>query len=203
MRFTLCPSIPNRSNFSHPPSNQSTIILSKVFRFKAAAASTGVDVTPRCLGDLLMVADTADTGQQVATSVRIARVEMWGPVASDLAPVTVQAEWAGAAGLVGPSARVTDSSMGSTMPAHLRSRPPSGSLAHYWHGSTATDVLLRLSFPINTIVDVEVQLSLNDTGTAVPVTGVVALATPGALYCRALTSPTSLTLLAPVGLATL
>lgn len=148
---------------------------------------------------MLCVADSADSAVQLSTSVRLTRVEIWGPPASDLIPVTVETEWAGAEGYAGTSARVTDTSMGSTMPAHVNSRAPAGSMAGMWHASTSTGTLCRIACPVNSIVDVAVQLALADSGTSTQVTGAVAGATAGVLYCRALTSPASTTLLVPVG----
>jgi len=177
------------SRISHPTPNQPTVSVSKTFRFKSALAVTGSAIRPIDLCSVLVVATTANELYRLCNNVRLRSVEIWGPPAADLTPVTVSVEWGGGEGYAGASRRITDTSMGSTMPAHVRALPPRGSMAGLWHVDTSTGTLATIICPINSIVDVHVDVTFHDDGLAAPcLTGSIGGATVGAIYMRALTS---------------
>jgi hypothetical protein len=91
--------------------------------------------------------------------------------------------------------------MGATEPAHVISRPPPSSQAAQWQTASAATAFL-LVYPINSIVDVTLQMVMLDDGVATAVGGAVAGATPGAIYIRALNSPLNNNLV-PVSNATI
>ncbi len=175
------------------------------YRFKAVAArslAAGDQLTGASFLDMFCVATGAAAAYQLANYFRVRKIEIWGPMASDLAPVTVSVEWNGTtAGAYGKSVVVTDTSMGSSEPAHVVARPPPGSQVAMWLGS-GSPLIAKLSYPANSIVDVSFDAVFRDEGTAVSVTGAVAGATTGALYVRALNSPVDNNLV-PVGVATI
>jgi hypothetical protein len=151
----------------------------------------------------MCMATTADAAYALSNAARLRAIEIWSPVTADLVPVTCSIEWPGAEGYVGRSQRVSDTSMGSSIPAHVKSRAPPGTFASLWHTIAATGTLATIVCPVNSVIDVLVDLAVSDSGLAVAVTGVVALATAGVVYCRALTSPASVTLLPPVSYPTI
>jgi len=132
---------------------------------------------------------------------RVKSIEVWAPMAADLVPVTCSVEWNGlTAGALGKSVVHSDTSMGATRPAHVFSRPPAGSQVLQWQ-SNANNVCL-LKYPANAIVHVKFSLVVRDDGTTASVTGAVAGATTGAVYVRALNSPTDNNLV-PLSVATI
>lgn len=180
-----------RVGISHPPQFTSSFVLKKRLRFQAVAAATATNIRSRDLGDLWCVATSAIAASQLASHVRLRKVEMWGPMSSSLAPVTVLIDWIGSTiGGFGKSNRVSDTSMGSTEPAHLVSRPPPGSQIAQWQLATQNSPICALTCPAGTIVDIIYDLVVLDDGTANAVLGAVAGATPGANYVRSLESST-------------
>jgi hypothetical protein len=177
------------------------MVVKRRIRFKATAARTGETITAAAFLDLYCTTPTAITGFQLANACRIRSIELWGPMAADLVPVTVIAEYNGLTpGLFGNSLRASDTSIGSTSSAHVK-LVPTGLQEGMWFASGA-QIVATLSYPLNTIVDVVVEIALVDNAAAVAVTGAVAGATIGASYTRALNSPTDNNLV-PQGLSTI
>lgn len=187
-----------RQVVSHPMDFTPTCVVKRRLRFKATAASASDVLTAASFGDLFCTTPTATSGVQLGNFVKVHSIEMWGPMASDLVPVSVSIEWTGAVvGMMGKSVRHSDTSMGSAEPAHVRSAPPAKSQASMWLSTLNANGVCTLVYPANTIVDVVYSLVLRDDAVATAVTGAVAGATAGAIYIRALNSPTS-TNLVPV-----
>jgi len=169
-----------------------TCVVKRRLRFKATAASASDVLTAASFGDLMCVTPTAATGVQLGNFFKVHSIEIWGPMAADLAPVSVSIEWAGAVvGMLGKSVRHSDTSMGSAEPAHVRSTPPPKSQVSQWLSTLNANGVCTLVYPANAIVDIVYSLVLRDDGVATAVTGAVAGATAGALYVRALNSPSN------------
>ncbi len=122
---------------------------------------------------------------------------MWGPMASDLVPVTVSCDWTGAApqGGFGKSNRVSDTSMGSSEPAHIVTRPPPASQIAQWLGGASSTAICSLVYPLGTLIDVTLEYVIRDDASVQAVTGAVAAATVGANYVRSLDSSTATNLI--------
>ncbi len=179
-------------------------VMRKKLRFNATSAST-TTIAPVNLGDLWCAAATTTSAYQLASNVRLREIEIWGPMASDLVPVSVRIDWTGSAGpgSFGKSNRVSDTSMGSMEPAHVRSSPPRGTqIAQWLNAQDGTTNLCLITYPDNAVIDVTYDVVVRDNGTAYQVSGAVAGATVGANYVRALDSPTG-TILVPVDIATI
>ncbi len=187
----------------HPPQFNPSLIIRKKLRFQAVAVGT-TTLTANCFGDLLCVAATATSAYQLAQFCRVKKIEMWGPMSSSLVPVSVSIDWTGSTspGSYGKSNKVSDTSMGSTEPAHLVSRPPPGSQISQWFAAGGGANFCVISYPPGTVIDLTYEIVVRDDGTAASVTGAVAGATVGANYCRSLDSPTASNL-APVGYPTI
>lgn len=126
----------------------------------------------------------------MANYAKIHSIEIWGPMAADLVPVTASVEWTGnAVGAYGKSVRHSDTSMGASMPAHVKSVPPKGSQSAQWFSTVDANRVCTLAYPANSIVDVVLSLVMRDDGTATAVQVAPAGATVGAIYIRALNSP--------------
>ncbi len=174
-----------------------TVQVDHKFRFQASAAGSST-ITTDSLGDLLCVAATATSAYQLAKSIRIRRVEMWGPPASNLSPVTVALEWeALSAGSFGNSIKLSDTSVGSTRVAHLNAKPPKSTQVSMWQSATAGNNLFTLTYPVGAIIDIHYSMTVREDAGAQAVTGAVAGATVGQVYCRNLDS-TGSNLLNPV-----
>lgn len=171
----------------HPPPFVATWIVRRKIRFQCTSALTAKVIQIADFGDLWMTTPTAATGFQIANFIRIRKIEMWGPMASDLIPVTVSTEWAGTTiGLMGKSSIQSDTSMGAERPAHLVSRPPAGSQIAQWFACQGGNTVVTLNGPVNTIIDLSLDFVVRDDGTATAVATVPAGATVGATYVRAL-----------------
>ncbi len=193
-----------RTNGSlQPPQLQTSVQIHKVFRFQASAANT-VNLSFQDLGDLLCMASAANAAYQLANAVRLRKIEMWGPPASTLVPVTVSVEWLGStAGSVGSQNNATDTSVGSTRVAHVSAVPPKLSQTAQWQLSTNSGFACQLKYPANCILDLHYSITLRgDSASAQAVTAAVAGATTGQVYLRALCSTTS-TDFAPVSFVTI
>jgi len=188
---------------AHPPQFQPTIIVSKKLRFQASASSART-LTVKSFADLWCVAATTTSAYQLASHVRVKKVEMWSPMAADLTPVTCRIDWTGSAsvGGFGKSNRVSDTSMGASSPAHLASRPPANSQISQWCEAASTNEVCRIDVPVGTVIDLTYDLVVRDDASALAVTGAVAGATVGANYIRSLDSVTNTTLV-PVSYSTI
>jgi len=187
----------------HPPQFTSTFIIHKKLRFQASASGSALPISVQAIGDLWCVATTATSAFQIADFIRIKKVEMWAPPTSSLAPVTVTIDWSGSnsAGLFGKSNRVSDTSMGSTEPAHILSRPPSGSqISQYLSAGTAATAF-QLTFPSGTLIDFSYDLVARDNGQSIAVGGPVVGAFAGANFVRPLDSTLGTPVLIPVAYA--
>ncbi len=186
----------NANGTAQPKQFQSTARVDKLFRFKSGSATT-VNLSVTDLGDLFCVAATTTSAYQLGAAVKVKHIEIWGPPSSSLDPVTVSVEWLGTtAGTFGNSLLVSDTSVGATRVAHIKSRPPVGSQVAQWQPSASTATICQLTFPVNAIIDLRYSVMLrgDNGGSPVAVTAAVAGATVGQLYCRALTSTSSTTL---------
>ena len=196
------PSGRGRLVMPHPQQFSPTRVIKCRYRFKATALSAGDSITGVSILDILCVATGAAAASQLGNFFRMRKVEIWGPMAQDLVPVTVQVEWPSTgAGAFGKSVVHSDTSMGSSEPAHVISRPPPNSQATQWMATTAS-ILMIVKYPANAIIDFTYDLVLRDDASNTAVTGAVAGATVGALYVRALNSPTNNNLV-PVSVATI
>lgn len=187
----------------HPPQFAPSILIRKKLRFQAVAAGT-TTLKYNSFGDLHCVATGTTSAYALASSVRVRKIEMWGPMSSTLVPVTVSLDWTGSSspGSFGPSNKVSDTSMGSSEPAHVVSRPPPGSQIAQWFDGSSGSQFCVLSYPAGTIIDLDYEYVVRDDGTAQPVITAVVGATVGANYIRALDNQSG-TNLPPIGYPTI
>ncbi len=152
------------------------------------------------------MANTTTTAYRVFSSAKINSISLWGPMASDLAPVTVTIEYQSptATGIGAPNRLKSDTSVGSTACAFIRASPPRNSLAGNWIGQAGTSTLFTLTGPVNTIVDLNITFVLQNGETPTAVTNAVAGATVGQVYCRGLDALSAAgTVIPPVSYSTI
>lgn len=154
-----------KSQPSSPPQYTSSISVSHRFRFKAAAAGNE-NVSPSDL--LLLMAMTTlnatpNLSFGIATRVKVNKIQIWGPMAADLVPVTVYVDWVGSTTNIfsGRSNKVMDTSMSASQAARISSRPPKNSICSSWL-PTSAQTLFEIGYPANAIIDLDLSFTLLD-----------------------------------------
>jgi len=172
-----------------PPQFNAAPTFRHRFRYMSSAALVNVNVTSALLMPRIVMALTATTTVGLFNAFRIRSVEMWGPPAATLAPVTVSVEFetpSANAGFGTKRRLESDTSVGATRVAHVFSRPLPDTPAAAWQNSVAATTTTNgagfiLNGPTNTIVDVVLDLTLQNGDT--PFTGPAGVAAvPGTLY---------------------
>jgi hypothetical protein len=192
---------------NHVPQFQSTIRFKHHFRFQAASQFTGFGITRGFLLNLLVVGDGGGSSTTFASrlfsGIKLNRVEIRCPGAasaagSDTALLTTSVEWTSS---YGPSSEQSDS--GTPLhPPLLMTSPPPQSLASFWSltGSNESDVLMLMTVPALSIVDVWLDVVMMDGQT--PVTVILTSTTvDGLVYALALDGHAS-NVLVPVSYTT-
>lgn len=182
---------PQVGSRSGPPPFAASIRVDRVYRFQASSAVSADVVSSTSLCDLLCMATGADAAYGIARAVKVRKIEIWGPMAQNLTPVTVSVEWAasGSAPVAGPSNIVSDTSMGSARCAHVVSTPPPQSACAFWQVASG-EAMFTLGFPAGSVVDLHLSQVFFDGETPVAVSTGVAGATVGQVYLRPLDSVT-------------
>jgi len=196
----------NKSSGNKPPQLQSNVTLSHRYRF----TSTSGTATPITVASLLLASGTvAATSNLVYSpffSVKVNKVDIYAPPASQGAASTCSIEWFGGLGSMG-NQEISDTSNSVSTPARVSSRPPRLSQASFWNNAIHNVNLFTLIAPAGSIIDVMLSLIMFDdsepAGSSNPVhytTG--AAATVGDVYFLALDQPTS-SIYTPVSLTTI
>jgi len=143
-----------------PPQIASNIQYTHRYRFTSTSA-TLTAITPQ---SLLGAAGTICTNTNTAVnpfngSVRVKRVEMWAPPATQGSTTTCSVQWVGDQKT--SNFEVSDTSNSVTTPAKISSSPPRLSLASFWN-QNSTSTLFSLVAPVGTIIDVLLDLIVFD-----------------------------------------
>ncbi len=166
----------------HPPSFPIQSVRQWKIRYVTTMAGTR-DLTIQDFSDIIgVMALTATTSSYIASSFRIRRITMWGPVATAGTPVSVAIDWNSTGSFASPGSSSSDTSVSFDHPAFARASPPKSSAPDFWHVCTNNALpLVTLTYPSGTTVDFEVDFVINDQGTVVN-GQVVTGATPGQIY---------------------
>ena len=172
-------------------------------RFRAGALLNNVLIFQSDILDLFCMATAANAAYRVMSAARVRSVEIWGPAAA-AGVATVAIEWSGTPGnFTGPKQLITDTTLGSSRPAHVYARAPKQSVADMWFSDAATGgAILVIDAPQDAIIDVTVDFVVRNSEGAVAVTAALAAATVGKMYVRRLDSSTS-SLLVPISMDTI
>lgn len=183
----------------HPHTFRPTINTVHVLRYVATSAVTKFQVDSETLLQSLVVALSATTSTRLFQSVRLNSMSLWGPMASNLTPVSVVVQWDNT---TGPTIQKADTSIGSSEPAYVTSKPPRLNPASFWASGNSDVSFCNISGPAGLVVDFVVNVVLFDN--VGPVSGGTLVgANPGQVYCRALDSTSAGTNFVPVGYLTL
>jgi hypothetical protein len=167
-----------------PPQISSNPRMRHRFRFGAGSSGSGTytitnnDVLLAC-GGICTTANSTITA--IFSAFRIVLVEAWAQAGA--APATVSLNWNGAPIFV-TNAEVSDTSVSSAFPVHIKAVPPKGSNAAFWQ-TASSNSLFVLTVPNDTVIDVLVDLVMSDQQDVDTVTG-VSTASLGAQYFLAL-----------------
>lgn len=182
----------------NPPQISSNITVTTKIRFNATSAYSGVVSARRILssaGAMGTVANTTVT--QLFSSVKVSSLEIWSPPPSQGSVSTCSVEWSGTDNT--PAKEFSDTTMSTSLPAHIHCKPPSKSLAAFWQTDSST-TLFSIVLPSGSVLDLVLNLVLFDETTSSTNVS-VATATVGVIYHLALDHGSS-DVVVPVSLAT-
>jgi hypothetical protein len=181
------------------PNYTSDPIVKFHMRYSCGVLSV-VNITPRCLLNMLVVGCTGlgtDDAASIISSVRIKRIEVVAnaPVVQTASLTTVGVTWQG----TNSSLTEKTASGNSNMPARLQTSPPPNSSSSWWFNSSSSGVdqsIFTLSVSgaaattPSTFVDIWVDAVLNDGN---PVTTIITASatTDGVLYSPYLDNTTT------------
>jgi len=184
-----------------PPQLRSNVMLAHRYRFTSSSGtattinSSSLLFAAGCVGSTTNSAVTTFFG-----SVRIRRVEVWAPPASQGAFSTCSLEFNGQA--AANTMEISDTSVNPSEPAHIVAVPPKNSLASFWQTPDAgTNNLFVLMAPTGSIIDVVLDLVLWDDEDSNQ-TRSVATAAVGKVYYLALDNGNATHIYTPVSLTT-
>lgn len=164
-----------------PDQIQAQVIVSHRYRFTSTSGSVATITPVSLLQAMGTCATTTVTGSSIFTSVKISRVSIWSPPASQGAATTCSVTWFGNTGNSSEK-EISDTSVSTAQPAHVDTRPPRNSLASFWQ-TTSSTALAVLTAPTGSIIDVWVSGILGDGPTTTsPATLTLVGATAGLMY---------------------
>jgi len=164
-----------KRNPLHPPARNLTPLMTHVFRYQNATAAVQAPVTRGGLLNLMGVGITATTSARIFGAVKLRSIRVWSPIIASFTPQLITVEWTG---LNAPSSLNSDTSEG-LRPAMVHTHPPSDSSADWWSisGQNETEVLMLITCPVQSIIDVTVDVRFADNESAVVFTSAVAIGT--------------------------
>jgi hypothetical protein len=180
-----------------------TITATHRFRFVCNGSAYSGTLTFEDFADLMCVATSATTAKRLWDAVRVREVEVWAANSAGDSSNTVEIEYLQTLNVGGPGFTFSDTAMGLQNVAHICTRPPKLSRTDFWlsnsTGASGNDVdLIRLAVPKGGVVDVTLDFAFYDNDAPINVTGAIAGATTGKIYCRPLDSASGTAILVPV-----
>jgi hypothetical protein len=175
-----------RANVENIPFYSSTILFTKRLRFKVAGvAASNSAFTNEQLLDLLCFFTDATTAFRMCESIRLKKVEVWSSPQTDTSgtqsPVTVAVEFrAGSSSLIGGrNVRVSDTVTSPAHVAHVKAVPRPEQFAAMWQSGTNETSIFQLTAPLESIVDLTLDMVLRDDGTVQAISTSVSGGTAG------------------------
>jgi len=157
--------IESRRNPSYPPQNNAKPKLTRNLRYICTNVISNIDITGRCLLNLVVATNTATTTAiNVYEAVRVLQVNLYfAPSSSTGFGITADELILNWRGERSPDTRLTDRGTVSH-PSCIKSRPPPESLAAFWvtNQSNIDTVLFNLTCPAYTIIDLSLCMTLGD-----------------------------------------
>ncbi len=160
-----------------------SITVSKRFRFSFAAGGA-ITINNTRIGSFLSLA-VGTNAYPLIDRFRIRRVELFGPMTTQLVPVTVKLEFtASPTNAFDSSTKLySDTSMSSVSAAHLSVKPEEESIASKWVrvDSSSPLTLFIATLPANGIMDISMDVVLNDGSTPPNPVGITSTPTSGTI----------------------
>jgi hypothetical protein len=174
----------------HPPQLRTNIIVRHKYRYVSNSGTSTLVDRQNIATAAGVLATSAVLGKTIFQSLRVVEIEMWTPPASQGAAATCSVLWTGNSGFYASAVEVSDTSVSTAEPAHIRAKPPKNSESSFWGNAGTSDGLFSLVAPPGTIIDLTVELVLAD-GNATGLNATLVGATIGAIYYCSLDSSTS------------
>lgn len=186
------------------PQLATSVKYTHTFRFIATANITSRSLIFTELLDLLCLATSAASASRIVNAVKIKRVQVWAAtsVATSSLSVIFQKNGSGS-GQSGDSITYADTALGVSQVAHIDVKFNAREQVGQWQGASITAAYGTLTIPQGGVIDITVSHCLIDTETVFNVTGAVAGATLGRVYCRALDNNQATPQLSPSGWSTI
>jgi len=196
---------PRSSHIQGPRQLKTNIEIKHQYRFSSTSATLTDITATRLLTAAGVSANTLGTGgNSIYQSVKVNRIEIWSPPASQGANTTCSVLFP--ATNASPAREITDTTVSVTEPAHVLATPPPNALCGFWSDGSAgfgAQVLFSLVAPPGSIIDVWLSLIIRDGPAATAATAVLVGGTVGAIYYTSLDSGTSAgSIYKPIGLTT-
>jgi hypothetical protein len=166
-----------------PSQLKSNIMLSHTYRF-VSTSSTATSVTPNslCFAAGCMCSIANSVVSSLYDSVRVTRVEVFTPPASQGSSATCSLNWNSSGSGFAPNLEVSDTSVSVADPAYISCKPPPRSVSGFWNQFSDTSVLLTLVAPVGSIIDVHLSLILADSASANTANGGITTGSLGVIY---------------------
>ncbi len=181
----------NQQALAYPPSFIASKHVDLLQRFRSTAVLTAKPILVADLLDMLCVATGSTAAYGLATAFKLLKLHIWGnPSGAAGSSTFIQVEDAVTnSEFGGPSRRVSDESLGTSRPSHIKWKPRPDSILSKWISVYSQNQLLLVTCPMGAVIDLHVSLTIQD-GDLTPqaVGGAVSGATTGKVYCRALDS---------------
>ncbi len=175
----------------HPPQIRANVELTHRYRFTSSSGTAKTITDSLLMGAAGALATSTTVGAPLYQAVKLKRVSIWTPPASQGAAASCSILWApGNIVSGGRGTEVSDTTVSVAEPAHVTSVPPRGSVASFWQNGNTGQALMQLVAPSGSIIDVELQLVLADGAASLATPLVLVGATAGAVYYGALDNTT-------------
>lgn len=141
-----------------PPPWKTVVPFFRSVRLITTAAQAEFPVTVNQILRLQSFAATTTLAYPIAYAIRLKRVRMWGSPAVANAPSSVYIEWnAGSTGFLLDGVSVSNTSVSTTRPAYIVSRPPTESLGSWYQAgvSGGTNELFQFTCVTGTMIQVD------------------------------------------------
>ncbi len=185
----------------NPPQISSNVRMTHRFRFIASGAVSNKTIDSD--GMLAIAGGIGTVTNSTITlcyeSVRLKKVEVWAPPATQGSAATVSVEWLGQSS---PSIEISDTTISVSHNAHVVGSPPKSSLASFWQVVSSPQNLFILNCPTGSVVDVEAEYLFVDRSTAAGSVPGLTTVVIGHVYFLALDHVAGTDLLVPVSLNT-
>lgn len=170
---------------SGPTSFRANLEVKHRYRFTSTAGNLTAITPNKLLCAAGVMATSSTEGHAIFRAVKLDQIEIWTPPASQGQSATCSVYWSSGGPNVGMTREVSDTTVSTAIPAHVRTSPPANSLASFYGAGTtgASPTIASLMAPTGSIIDVWVSLVMADGDFDGAVAVLVAAGTGRVYYC--------------------